>query len=277
MINYHKTWRLINSGPGSASYNMALDETIAISVRNGSSPPTLRLYSWDRPAVTLGCFQKIGEIDTEYCLNAGIPIVRRPTGGRAILHNKELTYSFSVKTDNNLFSKGIFDSYKKISAAFYLALSRLGLSPEAKLNRETRQLKSPLCFQSASYGEITIDSKKVIGSAQKRWTDGLLQQGSIPYCIDGPEVLKIFRLRSIKDIKGAMAGLTEAVPALSDEKFRNVVKISFEEAFDIEFISALPSQEEEALARELDSEKYRTEEWNFRKQVQSLHQAFQRA
>ena len=92
-----------------------------------------------------------------------------------------------------------------------------------------------------------------------------MQQGSIPYCIDEPEVLKIFRLHSIKDIKGAMAGLMEAVPDLSDEKFRNVVKISFEETFNIEFISAIPSQEEELLAQEFDSEKYRTEEWNFRK------------
>ncbi|MEK7741570.1 MAG: biotin/lipoate A/B protein ligase family protein [Nitrospirota bacterium] len=284
MVNYHKTWRLINSGPGSASYNMALDEAIAISVRKGSSAPALRLYSWDRPSATLGCFQKISDIDTEYCRDASIPVVRRPTGGRAILHNKELTYSFSVKTDNDLFSKGIFDSYKKISAAFYLALSKIGLLPELKLIRETRHLslithhsKSPLCFQSASYGEITINGKKVIGSAQKRWTDGLLQQGSIPYHIDEPEVLKIFRLHSIRDIKGSMAGLMEAVPDLSDEKFRNIVKISFEEAFNIEFISALPSQEEEVLAQELDSEKYRTEEWNFRKQVQSPHQAFQRA
>lgn len=284
MINYHKTWRLINSGQGSASYNMALDEAIAISVRKGSSAPTLRLYSWDRPSVTLGCFQKISDIDIEYCSNASIPVVRRPTGGRAILHNKELTYSFSVKTDNDLFSKGIFDSYKKISAAFYLALSKLGLSPEVSVKRKsadsslrTQDCFSPLCFQSASYGEITINSKKVIGSAQKRWTDGLLQQGSIPYCIDEPEVLKIFRIHSVLDTKGAMAGLTETVPDLSDEKFRNIVKISFEEAFNIEFISSIPSQEEEVLAQELDSEKYRTEKWNFRKQVQSLHQAFQRA
>ncbi len=141
----------------------------------------------------------------------------------------------------------------------------------------THHSKSPLCFQSASYGEITINSKKVIGSAQKRWPDGLLQQGSIPYHIDEPEALKIFRLHSIRDIKDAMAGLMEAVPDLSDEKFRNIVKISFEEAFNIEFISAIPSNEEEVLARKLDSEKYQTEEWNFRKQVQSLHQAFQRA
>lgn len=270
MVNYHKTWRLINSKQGRASYNMALDEAIAVSVRKGNSPPTLRLYSWDRPSVTLGCFQKIGEIDTEYCLNADIPVVRRPTGGRALLHNKELTYSFSVKTDNYLFSKGLFDSYKKISAAFYLALSKLGLSPEAKLIRGTRQAKSPLCFQSASYGEITIDSRKVIGSAQKRWTDGLLQQGSIPYLIDEAEVLKIFRLRSAGDIKGAMAGLMEAVPDLSDEKFRDMVKTSFEKTFDIKFTGSVPSQEEEALALELELEKYRTEEWNFRKQASPL-------
>ncbi len=266
-----KTWRFINSGLCSASYNMALDEAIAASVRKGDSPPTLRLYAWDRPSVSLGCFQKTRDVNIEYCQNRDIPIVRRPTGGRAILHSKELTYSFSAKTDNELFSKGIFDSYKKISAALHLALSKIGLSAESRLIRENHQLsianrqsKSPLCFQSASYGEITINKRKVVGSAQKRWSDGLLQQGSVPYSIEESEIQKIFRIQSPKDIKVAMAGLKDMIPDLNDKEFREIIKASFEKTFDIQFISALPSQEEAALALKLESEKYRAPEWNFR-------------
>jgi len=266
MENYHKIWRIINSLPGSASYNMALDEAIAVSVRKGSSPPTLRLYSWDRPSVTLGCFQKNGDVDSEYCLNADIPIVRRPTGGRAILHNHELTYSFSARTEGDLFSKGIFESYKNISSAFYLAFSKLGLSPESRLARETIRSKSPLCFQSTSYGEISIDGKKIIGSAQKRWPDGLLQQGSIPYSIDVSEALKIFRLSSIQDIKNSMPGLKDSISDLSDERFRDIIKISFEETFDMKFTDSVPLHEEKALALKLDSEKYQAPEWNFLRQ-----------
>ena len=271
MLNYHKTWRFINSGPGSASHNMALDEAIAISVRKGDSLPTLRVYTWDKPSVSIGCFQKIRDVNIKYCQNAGIPIVRRPTGGRAILHNEELTYSFSVKTDNELFSKGIFDSYKKISAALLLALSKIGLSPESKLIRGTRQpspvtrrSKSPLCFQSISYGEITIRNRKIIGSAQKRWIDGLLQQGSIPYSVEESMIQKVFRLQSSQDIKETIAGLKDMISGLSDKEFKEVIRISFEETFNIKFIPALPSQEEESLALKLELDKYQASEWNLR-------------
>lgn len=271
MLNYHKTWRFINSGRCSASYNMAMDEAVAIYVRKGESAPTLRLYSWDKPSVSLGCFQKIRDINIEYCKNANIPVIRRSTGGRAILHNNELTYSFSIKTDNDLFSKGIFDSYKKISNAMNLALVRLGLSPESKLVRGIRHSslnahhsKSPLCFQSTSYGEITVNGKKVIGSAQKRWQDGLLQQGAIPYHIDESAMQKIFNIQSFQNIKETMTGLRDTIPDLKDREFREIIKIAFEETFSIKFTATLPSQAEEALALRLESEKYQAAEWTLR-------------
>ncbi|MBI4691222.1 MAG: lipoate--protein ligase family protein [Nitrospirae bacterium] len=265
MLNYHKTWRLINSGAYSASYNMALDEAIAISVRKNDSPPTLRLYSWDKQSVTLGCFQKLGDINIEYCRNRGIPIVRRPTGGRAILHKNELTYSFSVRTDNEIFSKGLLDSYKKISLAFNLAFRKIGVLAESKKVRERGEVltRSPLCFQSSSFGEILIGNKKIVGSAQKRWPDGLLQQGSIPYVIKESEVANIFRLRPSQG-KKEMIGLKDVVSDFSDERFRAAIRISFEETFNIEFISGLPSQDEEVHAMKLECEKYQVFQWNLR-------------
>src|SRR6266496_4232649 len=191
-------WRFIDSGPCPASYNMAVDEAVACFVREGQSPPTLRLYECICPSVTIGCFQKIDSVDMAYCTERDIPIVRRPTGGRAILHNQELTYSFSAGTANGLFSHGLRDSYKKISAAFCSALSSLGLYPEANIAREMsgedRASKNPLCFHAASFGEITLHNKKVIGSAQKRWNGALLQQGSIPYIIDWDILKKVFGL-----------------------------------------------------------------------------------
>lgn len=269
MLNYHKTWRIINSGYCRAFYNMALDEAIAISVRKGDSPPTLRLYTWDKPSVSIGCFQKIRDVSIEYCNARGIPIVRRPTGGRAILHNKELTYSFSVKTDNGLFSEGLFDSYKKISNAFYLALTKVGFSPEVNMKRKTQNFSySSLCFQSTSYGEITVNGRKIIGSAQKRWSDGLLQQGSIPYSVNESLIHRVFKLQAEQNterVKEAMTGLRDVSPDLSDEEFRDTIKVSFEDTFDIKFIPALPSHEEEALAHQLETEKYQASEWNFRK------------
>jgi lipoate-protein ligase A len=255
-------WRFIDTGPCSAFYNMALDEAIATTVRKGSTPPTLRLYGWDIPSVSIGYFQRISDINIDYCIKRGIPIVRRPTGGRAILHNHEITYSFSVKTTHGVFSKGLLDSYKRISTAFVLALSKIGISPELRLYRI--HSKSPLCFESVSYGEITLNDKKIIGSAQKRWSDGLLQQGSIPYVVDRNETVKVFRLESSEG-EGKLIGLKEIALHINLEDLRNAIKGSFEDTFNIKLISSVPSQEEISLTLELEAEKYLSPHWNFKR------------
>ncbi len=243
---------------------MALDEAIAMAVKRGNSPPTLRLYEWDIPSVSVGYFQRMRDINIDYCRERSIPIVRRPTGGRAILHNHEITYSFSVKTEYGVFSKGLLDSYKKISRAFGLALSKIGLASELKLQKEPHRNRSPLCFQSTSYGEITINSKKVIGSAQKRWTDGLLQQGSIPFIIDEDEIAKVFRLKS-SEIGKKFTGLKKILSNLNIESFKDAIRVSFEETFDTRIILFSPSQDEISLAEELEIKKYSSPQWNFQR------------
>jgi len=258
------TWRFIDTGACRAPYNMALDEAIATAVKRGNSPPTLRLYEWDIPSVSVGYFQRMRDINIDYCRERSIPIVRRPTGGRAILHNHEITYSFSVKTEYGVFSKGLLDSYKKISRAFGLALSKIGLASELKLQKEPHRNRSPLCFQSTSYGEITINSKKVIGSAQKRWTDGLLQQGSIPFIIDEDEIAKVFRLKS-SEIGKKFTGLKKILSNLNIESFKDAIRVSFEETFDTRIILFSPSQDEISLAEELEIKKYSSPQWNFQR------------
>jgi len=244
---------------------MALDEAIAISVRKDTASATLRLYGWDVPSVSIGCFQKISDVDMNYCVERHIPVVRRPTGGRAILHNHELTYSFSAKTAGGLFSKGLFDSYKKTSNALSLALTRCGFSPRMKTDRKSPNNSSPLCFQSTSYGEISVNDHKVIGSAQKRWPDGLLQQGSIPYIIDKDEVVKVFRLESAHGIREIMNGLKEIIPKLNPDDLKNAIRISFEEIFNIKLIFSPLSKEEISLAGELETQKYLSNQWNFKR------------
>jgi lipoate-protein ligase A len=199
----------------------------------------------------------------------GIPLVRRLTGGRAILHGHELTYSFSATTAHGPFSYGLRDSYKKIGRAFCRAISALGLSPEAETGRERGRegntIKNPLCFHSTSFGEITLDSRKVCGSAQKRWREGFLQQGSIPYTIDEEAVRQIFNIAPSVNLKERMIGLQEVIPALSHEQLRETIKASFEETFQTTFIPAALSQEELLLARELETRRYLSAEWNFQR------------
>ena len=119
--------RVLVDAPAAGAWNMAVDEAIAQSVREGRSPTTLRVYEWLAPSVSLGCFQRSGSIDLEYCSERGIPVVRRITGGRAILHGPELTYSLSASTSDGPFSGGLMDSYRRISDAFCRAMSLLGL------------------------------------------------------------------------------------------------------------------------------------------------------
>jgi lipoyl(octanoyl) transferase len=263
------TWRFIDSGPCGASYNMALDEAVAVAVRADNARPTLRFYEWDLPSVSIGCFQKIGDIDTEYCRQCKIPFVRRPTGGRAILHGDEITYSFSVKTKHGLFSRGLLDSYKKISAAFEKAFLKIGLAPELKLPKDNRHTltedmrKSPLCFQSVSYGEISVMSGKIIGSAQKRWPDGLLQQGSIPFSPDREKTGRVFGIEPSSGSNNELCGLKDIISDLNPGVLKEAIRASFEEIFDVSFVMSTPSKEEVSLAHELESLKYSSSHWTF--------------
>jgi len=259
-------WRLIDSGLCDAFYNMALDEAIATEVRRGAVPPTLRLYGWGRPSLTLGCFQKASDIDIEYCRFQDIPVVRRPTGGRAILHGDELTYSFSAKTDRAPFSHGLLDSYRSISIAFSLAFKKIGLAAELKKVREKGRMLSgsPLCFHSSSFGEILVDKKKLVGSAQKRWNDGLLQQGSIPYLCEKEKLQGIFGAEKTASLRDCMKALKDALPLLDEDAFRKTVASSFEETFAIRLLLSVPSQEESFLAEGLLHQKYLQSHWNFR-------------
>jgi len=260
------TWRIIDSGPAGAAWNMALDEALALQVRSGLSPTTLRLYCWDRPAISLGCFQKSSDIDAEFCRDRGIPIVRRPTGGRAILHGKELTYCFSAATGIGPFSKGLLDSYKKISAAFQTAFNKIGVQNEPLTKRERGEILSgsPLCFQSGSFGEILANRRKLLGSAQKRWDNGLLQQGCLPYEFNRQDMARAFMLSDASRELDCMTALKEIVPSFDEAVLKETIKACFEETFGVSLVCSLPSAEELALARRLEETKYLQPEWNFR-------------
>lgn len=254
-------WRLIDSGPCDAAYNMALDEAIAISVRNGEAAPTLRFYGWESLSVSIGSFQNIAEIDTEYCTNNNIPVVRRPTGGRGILHGDELTYSFSARNEGD-FSGGLLESYRKLSIAFKSAMESAGLMVSLKEKRESgRNLKrSPICFKSTSFGEISINSIKIIGSAQKRWNDAFLQQGSIPYSIDYERTSSVFKINT-NFSKNEMLGLREIVKNFNADSFKEAIRLSFESVFNIKLVDSHLSVHEQEIAHLLLQEKHLNPIW----------------
>lgn len=260
MSSKRVSWRLIDLGPDTAFRNMALDEAISISVREESATPTLRLYGWLAQSLSIGCFQGAEGIDFEYCDRNSIPIVRRPTGGRAILHGKELTYSFSSRLEGR-FSGSLRESYGLISRALSLAFERLGVNTEMDGRIGRQYSRSPLCFQSSSYGELSSGGIKLAGSAQRRWKDGFLQQGSIPYETDNEKTTLIF---------GKSAPERPSI-SIDNKALRHEIVKAFEETFSVSLIKSGLLPREEALAEELIRTKYGLRDWNLRSQDWNLH------
>lgn len=171
--------RLIISPLQDGITNMATDQAIMESVGDGYAAPTLRFYGWSPACLSLGYAQKARDMEPDRIAARGWQLVRRPTGGRAILHTDELTYSISLPQGHPLVVGDIVTSYRRLSDGLQAGLRHLGLMSEtAPYKRGGHQ--SPVCFETPSAYEITVDGKKLIGSAQVRRQKAVLQHGSLP-------------------------------------------------------------------------------------------------
>lgn len=175
-------WRLIHTPPSTGAWNMAVDESVLEHIHRGESKPTLRLYSWDPPCLSLGHAQSFKDVDVERLHAHGWEVVRRVTGGRAILHTDELTYSVTGSAEEPVLAGGVLESYNHLAQALLHAVQSLSVPVEMKEHEDghTQQNLNPVCFEVPSTYEITVDGKKLIGSAQARKKEGVLQHGSLP-------------------------------------------------------------------------------------------------
>jgi len=175
-------WRLILDPPLAGQENMEKDIELMEEVATGKCPPTLRLYRWSPPAVSLGYFQDENEVvDMTACFAAGVDVVRRPTGGRAVLHDQELTYSIIVPEIHPFIDRGgVMDAYRAISRGIVTAFNLLGILAAVTPEEKNRAGLAPgSCFDSSTAYEIHVDGKKVVGSAQLRRDGIVLQHGAI--------------------------------------------------------------------------------------------------
>ncbi len=189
-------WRLIiEESPRSGAANMAVDESIAEAAAGGDVPPTLRFYRWQSPTVSLGRFQKIADIDEASVAEQGYHLVRRATGGRAILHADELTYSVTGPIAEPQMAGGVMDAYLRFSNALLSGLTILGLKAEkaGARARAGREL-SAACFEMPSAYEITAGGRKLMGSAQSRRKGYVLQHGSLPLWGDVARLVDVLAL-----------------------------------------------------------------------------------
>jgi lipoate-protein ligase A len=172
-----------------------MDMAIVDAVAAGESAPTLRLYRWERPSVSIGNHQDPSHgIDLDFCAGRRIPVVRRPTGGRAILHTDDVTYSVSVRADEIEHGRSVIGSYRWISRGLVAGLQQLGIDAEMGRGEDSRSQgrRSADCFRSAAGSDVVAGGRKLIGSAQCRRRGAILQQGTIPLEAKPPELGGVF-------------------------------------------------------------------------------------
>src|SRR6202158_2414728 len=174
-------WRLLVDAAAGGAWNMAVDEVLLDGVVAGAAAPTLRFYGGIPACLSLGSFQPFDVVDLDGCRALGVDVVRRPTGGRAILHDCELTYSVALPASVLGHDGGVLPSYYRLSLALQDGLRRLGvpatLAPKSAAGGPP--VHGPVCFDHPSAHEILLRGRKLVGSAQMRRAGGILQHGSI--------------------------------------------------------------------------------------------------
>jgi lipoate-protein ligase A len=235
---------------------------------------TLRFFSWDVPSLSIGSFQKISDLDMDEVRERGIPLARRPTGGRAVLHDAEITYSVTAPIPSDAFPSDLMGSYKKVGECFLCGLNGLGLDArlvpvDKERTRKSVYQHNPLCFSSPSWHEVLIGGKKLIGSAQRRLKSSFLQQGSIIIHRDIEGLASLLSARSsealstaIDLLDGKMTGLGEHMDYPAPDVLTRSLIEGFGEALGVEIIPDTPSERELELADRLLCEKYSTDRWN---------------
>src|SRR5213592_3692350 len=206
------TWELIVDEALEGATNMSVDAALLDEVENSSNARTIvRFYGWSRPTISLGRNQNAGKaVDLDYCRANGIDIVHRPTGGRAVLHDDELTYAV-VSNDSSCFGDTIYGNYRRVSEALCLGYNRLGVP--AMLAPDTRRINAlnngadPPCFLSPSRYELIAGGRKIAGSAQRRTRRSFLQHGSMPITCNFEVLARATRLAQASWLEHEMAGL----------------------------------------------------------------------
>ena len=252
---------------------MALDEALLHSVANGDSLPVLRFYRWSPATVTLGYAQSVfKDLDLDVCHRAGLDVVRRSTGGRAVLHDNEVTYSVIAPFNAGLFGNSVLDCYRVISEVLQKTLVHLGLPAQlvpGKLRDDGQSGTKAICFAAPSQYELIINGCKVAGSAQRRHGQAFLQHGSIPVEIDLELLGKVLK----SDVNSLTAGSLSNVGWLNQWSINPLaiadVEVSLADMFSscmkIKWQHSEPTSDELHEAGRLVTEKFGHSDWNMKR------------
>ena len=263
-------WRLLNTGVADGATNMATDEAILRAVAKGLVLPTLRLYAWEPPCLSLGQAQPFAEVDWQVCQARGYHVVRRPTGGRAILHTDELTYSVTAPEADPHVEGGIIESYRRLSAGLLEGLRLMGVPgieahhPQVSPSNDGTQ--GPVCFEVPSTYEITVNGQKLVGSAQVRREGIVLQHGTLPLVGDIARICDVLISHPDPARVRARAATVEGVlgRAVSFGEAAQAVAQGMAAALDLDLAPGDLLPQEREWADELRQTRYAADEWNRR-------------
>jgi lipoate-protein ligase A len=251
-------WRLITYEEFDPAFNMAADEAILDAHLAEEVPPTLRVYGWNPAAISVGYAQKISEDERQSIKNAELALVRRPTGGRAVLHLGDLTYSFvgtsTGGSKDGFLSTNIAGAYKQICAGLIEAMKEFGIA--LTLGASNSDYRSNYdCFRATTNADLQYDGKKIIGSAQLRRKHAVLQHGSILLNQEQNKMAQIFGEPENDRIRHAnLFDILSTAPTM--EALQSAMQIGFQKAFAKNLVpSPLMPQELERI--EILIQKYR--------------------
>jgi len=277
-------WRFVHTGKHTAAENMAIDEAILNAVSEGSVPPTVRFFGWEPAALSIGYFQRAErEIDFARVREEGLGFVRRPTGGRAVLHDMELTYSIIVREDYPGIPARVTEAYRVLSEGLLLGFRRLGLHAQmVQLATEEEQAKyatmgSAACFDSPSWYELVVEGRKVAGSAQVRHKGVVLQHGSILLDLDIDQLFRCLLFSNERIAERMKESFRQKAVAINDlmldlgrpkvtlAEVEAAFRAGMAEGLGVTLTEGSLTHEESAMAAELARDKYETEAWNHRR------------
>lgn len=274
------TWYFLNSGKCSPSYNMALDEALLDWHSEGLIPPVIRFYEWEPATVSIGYFQQAArDINLAAVREQGLGFVRRPTGGRAVLHEHELTYSIIVTEDYPNMPATVTEAYRVLSEGLLLGFQNLGMEayfsvPQTEeQQQDLKKPKSAVCFDAPSWYELVVEGKKVAGSAQTRQKGVILQHGAILLKLDLEKLLSVFNFASDEVKEKMRSKLPQKAVAMDTLIDREVTidecvtafKKGFAEALDISFEPMVLTPEQLNYVEDIEKRKYANDDWNFKK------------
>ncbi|MBA4535792.1 lipoate--protein ligase family protein [Bacillus aquiflavi] len=276
----NEVWYFIDSGDCSPSFNMALDEALLDWHSEGRIPPIVRFYGWDPATLSIGYFQKVNkEINLEAIKAHQLGFVRRPTGGRGVLHEHELTYSVIVSEMHPNMPASVTEAYRVISEGILKGFHHLGLDAYFAIPKTAEEkgnlinTRSAVCFDAPSWYELVVEGRKIAGSAQTRQKGVILQHGSILLDLDEDKLFSLFKYpnervkermqKSFKNKAVAINDISSRTISISEAK--TAFKLGFAEGLNVKFEPYELCEDELLYVHKLAKERYENDEWNFKR------------